>query len=72
MFEELKENDMHDTTATPPSTPTKITFMESNVENEFSKTPQIAADLFQRYNQPASTNIQFSAFLLTRFNFYKE
>jgi hypothetical protein len=48
MFEELKDNDMHDTTATPPSTPTKMTYMDSNMENEFSKTPQIAQDLFQR------------------------
>ena len=57
MFEELKDNDMHDTTNTPPSTPTKVTFLEQNMENEFSKTPQIAADLFNRM-RPRRSSIE--------------
>ena len=56
MFEELKEHDMHDTTATPPSTPTKVTFLD-NMDNEFSKTPQIAADLFNRM-RPRRSSIE--------------
>ena len=43
-----KENEFNfkdaNTTATPPSTPTKLTFEEE----KFSKTPQIAEDLFKR------------------------
>jgi hypothetical protein len=61
MFEEMKDNDTHDTTATPPSTPTKITFLESNMDAaataEFGKTPQIAADLFNRM-RPRRSSIE--------------
>lgn len=44
------ENDLNNTTATPPSTPTKLNFMDTHLgdEDKFSKTPQIAADLFNR------------------------
>ena len=70
MFEDMRENDMmmmmmpHDTTVTPPSTPTKITFLESNMmleknreQQPFSKTPQIAADLFNRM-RPRRSSIE--------------
>lgn len=50
MFGEFKENDINNTTATPPSTPTKTNFLEQKADEEkFSKTPQIAAELFERY-----------------------
>jgi hypothetical protein len=43
--DKLKEND-HDTTVTPPSTPTKVSFLD---DDKYGKTPQIAAELFQRF-----------------------
>lgn len=58
MLERMKENDfasngnLNDTnhaTATPPSTPTRTSFRENIIFDEnLSKTPQIAADLYQR------------------------
>ena len=49
LFDELKDSEAN-ITATPPSTPTKNEYgLENNLDEEkFSKTPQIAADLFQR------------------------
>lgn len=56
MLERMKENDyasnnLNDTnnaTATPPSTPTKISFIDNINEEHAGKTPQIAADLYKR------------------------
>ena len=50
LFDEQKDSEAN-ITATPPSTPTKMEYnLENNLDDEkFSKTPQIAADLFQRY-----------------------
>ena len=55
-LDRMKENDyasnnMNDTnnaTATPPSTPTRISFVDNNLEEHAGKTPQIAADLYNR------------------------
>jgi len=49
-IEDSKDSDTHNTTVTPPSTPTKMTYLDSNFDDELklSKTPQIAADLFNR------------------------
>lgn len=57
MFEELRDNEIHDTTTTPPSTPTKMTFLDANMDNEFSKTPQVSADLFNRM-KPRRSSIE--------------
>lgn len=45
------ENHINDTTATPPSTPTKGLVLEKQIEDEFGRTPQISADLYQRLNK---------------------
>ena len=45
------DNHVNDTTATPPSTPTKELALEKQMEEEFGRTPQISADLFQRFNK---------------------
>jgi hypothetical protein len=54
----MKENDFvsngtentNNVTATPPSTPTRTSFIDNNnvFEESHGKTPQIAADLYQR------------------------
>lgn len=58
MLDRMKENDfasngnMNDTnnaTATPPSTPTRISFMDNALDEPTGKTPQIAADLYKRF-----------------------
>ena len=48
LYDELKDSEAN-ITATPPSTPTKLEYIENNLdEDKFGKTPQIAADLFKR------------------------
>ncbi len=49
--DDIKDSNDPNTTTTPPSTPTKISFSENAHldEEKFSKTPQIAADLFKRF-----------------------
>ena len=49
MTDDVKETD---TTATPPSTPTKTSFFEPNQNSngKYSKTPQVAADLYKRFD----------------------
>ena len=51
--DDMGEINRHDKTVTPPSTPTKLSFSENLNDGggeNLSKTPQIAADLFKRYN----------------------
>lgn len=44
---------MNDTTATPPSTPTRTNFVQAAAAaaamDETGRTPQIAADLYKRF-----------------------
>ena len=43
------QNGAADTTATPPSTPTRVNFIGSADDEKLtSRTPQIAADLYKR------------------------